>query len=90
MAPLQNVGLVFHTGLYGVYHGHALPGIHAAAQHPQGQNVLFPDLQDTGRLGGQGAHIRAGRQFDVFYFQHGSISFLRSRRYFTTDLELRK
>ena len=90
MTALQNVGLVFHIGLHGVYHGHALPGVHAAAQHPQGEKVLFPDLQDAGRLGGQGAHVGPGRQLDVFHFQHGSLSFLRSRRYFTTDLETRK
>ena len=74
-AAAQDRRLVLDLRLYGVDHRHFLPGVDAAAQYPQVDQVLFPHLRQAGGLCGQLGHVGAGGQFDIFDLQQGRCSF---------------
>ena len=63
-APAQYGRLVLDDGLHGVDQLHAVPGVHAAPQHPQRDEFLHP--QQPGGFRGQLRHTGAGRQLDIF------------------------
>ena len=63
-AAAERGGLLFQRDLHGVDQADLLPGVHAAAEYAQGEQILLPHPEETGGLGGQRIHPRPGGKLD--------------------------
>ena len=63
-AAAEDGGLVRDGRLRGVHQPDILPGVHTAADHPEGENVLLPHPEDAGGLADQLRRAGLRRELD--------------------------
>ena len=81
VAALEGGLFILDGHFHGIDHIYAVTGIHAAAQDAQMSQLFFPDLQQSGSLGGECGHAGIRWEFDIFNLQQGV-------RFLSTDISI--
>ena len=62
--PAEHRRLILYGDLHRIDQADLLPGVHAAPQDPEGEEILLPHPQQAGGLGGQRPHAGLRRELD--------------------------